>query len=740
MWKRLLVLVEAEKGRIGGGLFGLLSNPLVLAAIVATAIAVPVAVHDSGDTLVEPTPEFSASPTSGTAPLDVQFTDESTGDVLGWGWDFDNDGTVDSTEQNPSHTYTTPGTYTVVLTAIGDLLDHIATKTDYITVSVPEEPTPEFSASPTSGTAPLDIQFTDESTGDVLGWGWDFDNDGTVDSTEQNPSFEYASPGTYTVSLTVAGPGGSYTETKTDYITVSVLEEPLTIAPDEVTMSPCGGQQLFTASGGTPPYAFGLTTDGGTVPAAIELTDNEDGTALLHINECEFGSDSNATVTNTSVAAEDISVAVNTYLSETSVPTETVTDSSASVDVQCAAGALTLRVTDSAEGEAEVAIAYGSWARAYGGAGGEEASCIQQTADGGSIVAGWTTSYGAGNADLWVLKLDRAGLVEWQKAYGTSAINKAHCVQQTFDQGGSPSGYIVAGSSVQVYHAGIWIFKLDNAGAVEWQRVYKGSSFYPHSIHGTPDGGYVVSATMFVDASRGKEAVVLKLDSSGAIEWQKTYGVAGSSYDEAKDLAPTLDGGYILAGLTAGYELPDQYESVMVLKLDGDGEVDWQKSYGPADCHGRPSSVRQTSDGGYIIAGEIECGGGGEEVEAGREAWVLKLDSSGGIEWQKTYGGAGRETASSVQQTDDGGYVVAGRTSSFGDEYSDAWVMGLSSAGEIDWQKTYGSTDDTESASSVRQTEDGGYIVAGYTWSFGAGNGDAWVLKLNSDGSVCCWP
>src|SRR5439155_23592977 len=169
-----------------------------------------------------PTADFSGSPTSGTAPLTVQFTDQSTGTPTTWAWDFQNDGSVDSTLQNPQFIYSTPGSYTVSLTATNATGSNTATKVSYITVTAPPSPAAaDFSGSPTSGTAPLTVQFTDQSTGNPTSWAWDFQNDGIVDSTQQNPQFTYSTPGSYTVSLTVSNAAGSSTNTKVSSITVT---------------------------------------------------------------------------------------------------------------------------------------------------------------------------------------------------------------------------------------------------------------------------------------------------------------------------------------------------------------------------------------------------------------------------------------------------------------------------------------------------------------------------------------
>jgi len=193
---------------------------LLVACLVVVASAAGCAEEEEGKVNAG----FTASPRSGTVPLKVQFTDQSTGEVTGWEWDFDNDGTVDSTSRDPTHTYSVAGTYSVSLTVTGPAGSDKETETNYVTVAEIGEIVAGFLASPTSGTAPLEVTFTDESAGDIEEWEWDFNNDGVVDSTEQNPTNTYTAGGVYTVSLTVTGPDGSDTETKVDYIEVSQKE------------------------------------------------------------------------------------------------------------------------------------------------------------------------------------------------------------------------------------------------------------------------------------------------------------------------------------------------------------------------------------------------------------------------------------------------------------------------------------------------------------------------------------
>ena len=174
-----------------------------------------------------PVANFSANVTSGTAPLAVLFTDESTGDsITAWAWDFENDGTVDSSEQNPEHVYSLPGVYNVSLTVTNAGGSNTAIKEQYISATI-IAPVADFTANQTSGYAPLLVGFTDNSTGTVESFAWDFQNDGTVDSTEQNPVHTYTAAGNYTVNLTVANAGGSNSSVKTGYINVSTVPAPV---------------------------------------------------------------------------------------------------------------------------------------------------------------------------------------------------------------------------------------------------------------------------------------------------------------------------------------------------------------------------------------------------------------------------------------------------------------------------------------------------------------------------------
>ncbi len=309
---------------------------------------------------------------------------------------------------------------------------------------------------------------------------------------------------------------------------------------------------------------------------------------------------------------------------------------------------------------------------------------------------------------------------EWAIAYGGSDDDYARSVWETSD-----GGYVIAGSikSFGAFGRDYWVLKLNGDGTVAWQKTYDGGvNDYVGSIQETSDGGYVVAGeTDFFNTGR-LDYWVLKLNGDGTVAWQKTYD--GGSGDHAYSIQETSDGGYVVVGDSYAYS-----SAYWIMKLNGDGTVAWQKTYG-GSSHDHAYSVQETSDGGYVVAGLTYSFGAGDG-----DFWVLKLNGDGTVAWQKTYGGSYFDFAWSVQETSDDGYVVAGYTYSFGAGDNDYWVLKLNGDGTVAWQKTYGGSNYDE-ALSIQETSDGGYVVAGHTQSFGAGGNDYWILRLNSDGEI----
>jgi len=364
---------------------------------------------------------------------------------------------------------------------------------------------------------------------------------------------------------------------------------------------------------------------------------------------------------------------------------------------------------------------HAQWAKTYGGAGKDEAYAIQQTGDGGYIVAGMTESFGDEAGDAWLIKIGPGGNIQWQKTYGQNYQDAAYAIAQTHD-----GGYVVAGALAREGW-GIWVMKLDPNGEVEWQKFLKGKDYeygVAYSVQQTADGGYI-AAGEFRYGNVDTDVWILKLAPDGTMEWDKTYG--GNDPDLAYFLQQTSDGGIVVAGQND--KPASETGGVWVLKLYPWGEIQWQKTYG-GDKEDYARSIQQTSDGGYIVAGNTASFG----AVSGDE-WIMKLDSEGSVEWQQTIGGEGQDFARSIRQTTDGGYIVAGTTYTFGLGDGDIWVLKLDTKGDVEWQKTYGGYG-KEEAFSIVETYDRGYAVAGFTESYGAGERDFLVMKLLPNGDV----
>jgi uncharacterized delta-60 repeat protein len=364
-----------------------------------------------------------------------------------------------------------------------------------------------------------------------------------------------------------------------------------------------------------------------------------------------------------------------------------------------------------------------TWAKTYGGTANDWPHSIQVTTDGGFIVSGRTQSFGAGHNDMWVLKLNPDGTVAWENTYGETGDDRGNSISQTAD-----GGYVLAG--LNGANADTWLVKINAQGTVVWQKLYDnlyGSS--ANAIHPTSDGGYIVAGWIDLLGMGGKDILISKINSNGTAAWQKGYGGIGTEGFGAASIEQTSDGGYIALGNTISFGA-GSYD-IWVLKLDSGGSVVWQKTYGGASIDWA-DSIQPTKDNGYIIAGYTESFGQGRN-----DAWVLKLNSDGGIVWQKTIGGSGYDGITCVQQTADDGYLLAGFTDSFGAGNYDAWILKLNADGSVAWQKTYGGAD-YERVYAIQQTAGGDYIVAVYSGSFGAGGYDFWILKIDDDGTLGC--
>jgi len=355
------------------------------------------------------------------------------------------------------------------------------------------------------------------------------------------------------------------------------------------------------------------------------------------------------------------------------------------------------------------------WNKTYGGTGADSARSLVQTSDGGYTIAGWTCSFGVGGYDFYLIKIDSLGNIQWSRTYGGAGTDWAYSLVQTSDGGYAIAGYT---DSFGVGGYDFYLVKTDPLGNMQWNKTYGGTgSDEAYSLVQTTDGGYAMSGiTDSFGAIEIFDFYLVKTDANGQLQWGKTYGGAGD--DRAYSLVQTGDGGYAMAGYTTSFGFGTG--AGYLVKTDSFGNKQWDKIY----ANGVANSMVRTSDGGYAIAGGT-----------GLRVYLAKTDSLGNMQWSKTYGGydgLGTEEANSLVQTNDGGYAMTGYTNSFGyGPPADVYFVKTDPLGNMQWNETYGGKNNDEAFSLV-QTSDGGYAMVGWTYSFGAGNWDIYLVKTNA--------
>jgi PKD repeat protein len=346
----------------------------------------------------------------------------------------------------------------------------------------------------------------------------------------------------------------------------------------------------------------------------------------------------------------------------------------------------------------------------FAGVNNDEGRSVQQTQDGGYIIAGGTNSQGAGSMDLYLIKTDNTGNLSWERTYGGADWDYGYSVQQTLDD-----GYIITGES----ESNLYLIKTDKFGNQNWSRIYGGGE--GHSVQQTLDGGYIIAGSTYSQGAGDYDIYLIKTDNDGNLVWEKTFG--GTNEDFGYSVQQTQDGGYVIVGTTRSEGAGEI--DVYLIKTDNAGIMVWKKTFGGANKdHG--FSVQQTLDGGYIIAGRTQ-------IVGDDDVYLIKTNNAGNLVWEKTYGTASE--GYSVQQTLDGGYVIAGSTGSEGAGATDFYLIKTDNAGNTVWTKTFGGVD-VEYGYSVKQTQDGGFIITGWTQSTGTGISDVYLIKTDKDGNV----
>lgn len=309
------------------------------------------------------------------------------------------------------------------------------------------------------------------------------------------------------------------------------------------------------------------------------------------------------------------------------------------------------------------------WNQSYGGAEDEEAYAIISTPDGGFAISGWTKSFGAGHTDIWLVKTDSEGVMEWNETYGDDGYEGAGFVINTSD-----NGYLLAGSTRPDgvdQDDDMWIIKTNVSGVALWNETYGGEEHdNGHSIIPTADGGFAVAGSTESYGEGEKDAWLVKINASGEIVWNETYG--GEYSDEAMQVIQTLDGGFALTGSTFSYGagLADMW----LVKTNEEGKIQLNQTYG-GSSYDMSMAFLQTSDGGFALTGAYDPGSGLHDM------WFVKTNSLGEIEFDVTFVGSKGEFGVSMTQTSDGKYAIVGVISDYSDE--DLWLIIISLESEI---------------------------------------------------------
>ncbi len=375
-------------------------------------------------------------------------------------------------------------------------------------------------------------------------------------------------------------------------------------------------------------------------------------------------------------------------------------------------------------------VTYTYWAKTYNTSNNDrKIRSSEPTSDGGLIVGGYTYT-ASRNWDFLVLKLSSNGTIEWEQTYGGPYADVVYSIIQSSDGNYVVAGYTCSyGNSYQ-----FWVLKLsqDSEGGVIWNYTYGGNGWdVACSIQETfadpstqlNSTGYIITGYTTSPSFGGNDLWIIKLFPNGTVDWQKRYG--STNHECGLSIIQTSDGGYIACGRTKSFGASNY--DVWVLKLDEDGIIEWEKRYGGSN-YDYATSIQETDDG-YIIAASTQSFGGGNW-----DFWVLKLNTNGALSWSKTYGGSNADIAETIRETSDGGYIVTGRTNSYGKGGYDAWTLKLESDGDITWQKTYGGSG-TEITYSIFETSDRDYIMVGRASTFGSDD-DLWVVKVGANGGI----
>ncbi len=335
------------------------------------------------------------------------------------------------------------------------------------------------------------------------------------------------------------------------------------------------------------------------------------------------------------------------------------------------------------------------------------ARSVLETSDGGLMFVGTIELSWVNGNDLWLVKTDAPAATQWSIAwsvtFGGAAEDTGKCLRATSD-----GGYILLGSTRSMGAGGsdVYLVKTYADGNKLWEKTFGGSADdYGYSIQ-CIDGGYIIVGSTASFGDDSGDAYLIKVSDSGEVLWQKTFG--GPFTDEGYAVRQATDGGFVIAGSKQPLVRGD--DTAWLFKTDPDGNPDWEKLFGTiatstGDILLEQARDLELSDGGYVLAGYLHPAVGDFD------GWLIKTDANGNEVWNRTFGGGSWDQAEAVVLTADGGYALAGMSRSYG-PWNQAWLVKTDADGNLEWDKHFGGTDD-EWAYALKQTADGGYILAG---------------------------
>lgn len=357
------------------------------------------------------------------------------------------------------------------------------------------------------------------------------------------------------------------------------------------------------------------------------------------------------------------------------------------------------------------------WTRTFGGPAWDECHYVRQTNDGGYILGGRTCSWGGAAGDFLLIKTDSLGIEQWNRHYGGLSYERSRCTRQTFD-----GGFIIAGCT-ESYGSGsydTWAVKTDANGDTLWTMLFGGSDEDRLTgVRETRDKGYIFTGFTYSFAPYGRNALAIKTDYFGQIEWWQTFG--GSGDDFFLDVCETSQNEFMFVGTTTSYGLGG-YDFYLVV-TDLFGNAIWDQTYGGAGSE-MCFSILPTREGTYMLHGPTSSYGAGD-----RDFWLVEIQPDGQQLWNQTYGGFSYDWGVLVENTHDNGFVMFGETMSFGAGDRDYWIVKTDRSGVQEWDMPVGGPN-LDITWCGQPTTDGGFILGGYSESYGAGSSDVWLVKL----------